>query len=221
MRELISQVLLFDSAAEVEALLPGALRNNGGNLSLEFSHEQNEILARNSVSGRMTRHTRWIRAEDLKGLIDALRTEILKWSLKLEKDGVLGEGMTFSKDEQQRAAGVHFTSHYYASVGNVAQNSQHIQQTANIGVRPQELAKFVAEFSEHLKELNLDDRQRRRAEAQLATLKAQLSDEPDSIIVQQAARTLRTITEGSIGSLIATALQPGVWDWIHRIMASF
>ena len=35
---------------------------------------------------------------------------------------------------------------------------------ANTAVLTARLGKFVAEFSEHLKELNLDDRQRRRAE---------------------------------------------------------
>jgi len=81
-----------------------------------------------------------------------------------------------------------------------------------------DLARLVSELASHLGELQIDAPQRQKAEAQIATLKAQLSDEPDPIIVKQAGRTLRNITEGAIGSLIATAAQPTVWIWIHDVM---
>jgi len=69
--------------------------------------------------------------------------------------------------------------------------------------------------------LNLDVRQKQRAEAQIATIRAELAGDPDPTIVKQAARTLRNITEGAIGSLLATAAQPGVWHWIHQALAAF
>jgi hypothetical protein len=55
---------------------------------------------------------------------------------------------------------------------------------------------------------------RQKVSAQIATIQAQLGDEPNAIIVQQAGRTLRNITEGAIASLIATAVQPTVWRWV-------
>ena len=67
--------------------------------------------------------------------------------------------------------------------------------------------------------LGLDPTQKRNAEAQIATLKAQLTDEPDPVIVKQAGRTLRSIPEGTISSLLAyAAVQPPVWQWIHQAM---
>ena len=74
-----------------------------------------------------------------------------------------------------------------------------------------DLNQLVAIFDVHLDELEIDVRQERKAESQVATLKAQLADEPDPIIVKQAGRTLRNITEGAVGSLVAAAAQPGVW----------
>ena len=41
----------------------------------------------------------------------------------------------------------------------------------------------------------------------------------DPIIIKQAGRTLRNITEGAIGSLVATAVQPAVWHSISQAMA--
>ena len=90
--------------------------------------------------------------------------------------------------------------------------------TQTTGIQPGELARFVTEIANHLDELNLDARQKQRAETQIATLKAELSGDPDPVIVKQAGRTLRNITEGAIGSLLATAAQPSVWQWIHQAL---
>jgi hypothetical protein len=141
--------------------------------------------------------------------------------MKLEMDGILGEGMTFSTEEQRRASAVHYTTHFHGSVGNVAQNAAHFSQTASIGIQPNDLARLVHDFSSHIDELNLDNRQKQRAEAQLAILNAELGGEPDAEIVKQAGRTLWNITQGAIGSLIATAaVQPGVWHWIQQMLAN-
>jgi hypothetical protein len=216
----LSRVIFSDSIAGIEALIHRTNRDKGGNLTIDFSPEQQEILRR-SFSNGAVRHTRAIRVEDLKGIVDAVRTEILRWSMKLEKDGILGEGMTFSTDEQRKASAVHYTTHFHAPVGNVAQNSQHVSQTASIVIQPQALAKLVTDFSSHIDELSLDIRQKQRVEAQLAILNAELNGEPDPEIVKQAGRTLRNITEGAIGSLVATAIQPSVWHWIQQMLASF
>jgi hypothetical protein len=81
-----------------------------------------------------------------------------------------------------------------------------------------DLSRFVNELASHLEELPIDAVQKRRVDAQLATLKAQLSDEPDPVIVRQAGRTLRNILEGAIGSLLASAAQPTVWVWIDEAL---
>ncbi len=99
-----------------------------------------------------------------------------------------------------------------------------VQSTQNqtVSYGPQDLAdlnRLVTEFTSHLGELQIDERQRQKAEAQIATLQAQLTDEPDPVIIKQAGRTLRNITEGAIGSLLATAAtQPGVWAWVIQTM---
>lgn len=81
-----------------------------------------------------------------------------------------------------------------------------------------DLSRLVSEISAHIDELHMDARQKQKAETQIATIKAQLMDEPDPVIVRQAGRTLRNITEGATGSLLATAAQPTVWVWVHEIM---
>jgi hypothetical protein len=96
--------------------------------------------------------------------------------------------------------------------------STQVQTITYSGQDLDDLNRLVTELTAHLGELQLDARQQQKAEAQIATLKAQLTDEPDPVILKQAGRTLRNITEGAIGSLLATAAQPTVWVWVHEIM---
>lgn len=46
-----------------------------------------------------------ISSASVKRIMESARDVILRWALILEKDGILGEGMTFSQEEKQIAAG--------------------------------------------------------------------------------------------------------------------
>jgi len=50
-------------------------------------------------------------------------------------------------------------------------------------------------------------------------LKAQLIDEPNPVILKEAGKTLRNVTEGAIGGLITTAVQPGIWQFVQDVLA--
>jgi hypothetical protein len=96
--------------------------------------------------------------------------------------------------------------------------STHTQNVIYSAQDISDLTKLVAELTSHLGELGLDDAGKRKAEAQIATINAQLLHEPDPVIINQAGRTLRNIVEGAAGSLLATAVQPTVWGWVHEAM---
>jgi len=131
---------------------------------------------------------------------------------------------TVRKNTASAAPAKNVQSHvqnFFGSVGNVAQGSQGFSQTANIGIQPEELGRLVRELRDHLEDLNLDSDQRRSAQAELTILEGQIAD-PNPSVVQQAGKSLRNITEGAIGSLLATAVtQPAVWQWIHQMLARF
>lgn len=81
-----------------------------------------------------------------------------------------------------------------------------------------DLHRLIEIFDNNIDDLSLDAAAKRRVMAQIATIKAQIEDEPDPVIVKQAGRTLRNITEGAIGSLIAAAVQPDVWVFVSAVM---
>ena len=111
---------------------------------------------------------------------------------------------------------------FNAPVANVAQNSHDFTQIGHTSISTEDLQTLVKEFTAHLDELNLKDTDKKTAEVQLATIEAQLVDKPDPIVIKQVGRTLRNVTEGAIGSLIATgATQPAVWHLIQTILSRF
>ena len=84
------------------------------------------------------------------------------------------------------------------------------------------MEKLVETLNEHIGEMNLDESARKKAEAQVATIDAQLEDDdPNPVIIAQAGKTLRNITEGAIASLIATAVQPSTWHWVAHVMSTY
>jgi hypothetical protein len=86
----------------------------------------------------------------------------------------------------------------------------HGTQTTNYS--SDDLRSIVALYQQHVDELGLDDAQRRRADAQVATIEAQLIDEPDPSIIKAAGKSLRTIVEGAIGGAAGTAIAAApVW----------
>ena len=98
--------------------------------------------------------------------------------------------------------------------------SHQVQTTTYKIPSPEALQKFVDDLRGNLHELSLTPQQERTVKAQLATIEAQLMDTPNPEIVRTAGATVRNITEGAIGSLLATAAQPGVWAGIQTILAA-
>ena len=83
-----------------------------------------------------------------------------------------------------------------------------------------DLKRLVELLGGHLSELKLSTSDEKKAKAQLATIEAQLQDEPNPSIVKEAVKTLRNITEGAIGSLIASAMQPTIWTTVQTLLVA-
>lgn len=158
-----------------------------------------------------------IPGSEFQQLVSAIKNRILDFVLKIEAENPdAGDAALKSQPVPPEIVRT-LVNNFFGPTGNVAQHSQDFSQTAKI-VNQSELAKLVTEFSNHLQELNLNEREKQKAEAQIATLKAQLGTDADPVIVRQAGRTLRNVTEGAMGSLLAAAAQPTIWHWIHHVM---
>ncbi|MCA3078628.1 MAG: hypothetical protein ING71_07570 [Rhodocyclaceae bacterium] len=70
----------------------------------------------------------------------------------------------------------------------------------------QDLRELVNFYRSNIDELQLDANLRRKADVQIATIEAQLMDEPDPTIIKAAGKSLKTIIEGAIGGALGTAI---------------
>ncbi len=52
----------------------------------------------------------------IHGILDAVRNIVLQWSLKLEAEGIIGEGLTFSKEEKKKAASVTYNIQHFTGI---------------------------------------------------------------------------------------------------------
>ena len=152
-------------------------------------------------------------------LLSAVKNRILDFVLRVETENPdAGEAPANTQPVPPEKLQP-LVQNFFGPVGNIAHGSHSFTQVSHVVLSDDDLRRLLVDFKTHLQELNLDPLQRRKAEAQLATLDAQLMGEPDPLIVRQAGRTLRNITEGAIGSLLAAAAQPTVWSWIHQVLA--
>jgi len=99
-RHITSQV------AELESLVA---KSSDGQLQVPLSAEAQHLLRK--VTGFDFEFTTAMSSSDVVGILDAVRNALLDWSLKLEKLGVKGEGMSFSDDERKRAHGTQAVFH--------------------------------------------------------------------------------------------------------------
>ena len=147
----------------------------------------------------------------MRGIIDAVRNIVLDWALKLEGDGILGDEISFSDKEKQKAANVHYTiknfisnvSHSQIQQGTFTSHQQVEITTENRSL----LQDFLSDLESKLKDLSLDQDEQRRIIAESAILKKQLSlPKPKGSIIRSCLASVRSIVEGAAGSAIGALL---------------
>jgi hypothetical protein len=142
------------------------------------------------------------------GILDAVRNAVLDWALALERNGVVGSGMSFSTPEKAAAARVSYTTINNIGVMTNSQLQQHsdssaqsIEQSFDVAAIT-ELVDGIARAIEREKIAAAD-----KAEllAELATLRAQAaSPNPKRGIIAEALKSVRQILEGAGGNILAT-----------------
>ncbi len=152
------------------------------------------------------------------GIIDKIRNILLDWMMKLEKSGVLGEGLSFNAEDKAKATGV--TQNFYAD--NIAVTGQvqdqasvtNIQNSYNLPLDTNavlDLAKQIEEVALQLPKEIQGDVQKYKEEIFKETAK----ENPDNSRIRSLLTSLRTICEGASGNLISQ----GVVNMIGSLLA--
>ncbi|WP_423391489.1 hypothetical protein [Burkholderia sp. LMG 21824] len=131
LHDAVTQVHVTESVASIQQLIEGS---QTGHLVFYFSPEQERILMSMQDGFAPLRPLRVIGANKLMAILNTVRTRILEWSLSLERENILGHGLSFSASEKQAA--MHSQNirieNFQGILGNVEgssvtqTNSQHI-----------------------------------------------------------------------------------------------
>lgn len=107
MKEAYSKVPAMNTIAEIEEISS----KSDGYASLSLSPEAHaELMEEMDWAFKMMMPKNHIAISKLTGILAHVRNTVLEWSLKLEEEGILGDGMSFSESEKKKAAeasGVH------------------------------------------------------------------------------------------------------------------
>ena len=144
--------------------------------------------------------------QKLAGIADAVRNKILEWSLSLEQKEILGEEMSFNKDEISAAQAVTINNYITDNKINAP-----IQQGYSNFMKMDSQSKSFKDFKtliEYTKQFMKDipeGADKEELKSNLETLELQLkSPKPNKNILQEAGKSIRNILEGSFGSLISS-----------------
>lgn len=75
----------------------------------------------------------------IAAILDAVRTTVLEWALKLENEGIMGEGLSFSDSEKARANAAHVQIESFQGVfGNITHST--VTQQLSMEVKQNDLA---------------------------------------------------------------------------------
>jgi hypothetical protein len=203
-QELLNNRSTSQALGQLEDTL--ARSRTSSNLMMSFTPEQErEILGPNSLYANPKLH---LSSAVVQGIVDKVRHVVLKWCLDLEAKGIAGEGMTFSEEEKKAAESVqNIQVHYYGSVSQSQVATERSSQTMITRANLDEMKTFVKELREHMEKLQLTADQHAQVLADLTSIESQLpAPKPSSGIIAEAYKTIRNITEGMIGSLIASGV---------------
>lgn len=134
----------------------------------------------------------------LIGILDAVRNTILDWTLKLEADGVLGEGMTFSPKEKKTVMKNETSYHigtFSGVLGNVSGSNVQIGNYNQIEAQ--------------LKAAKIPDGEREELKELMDALPKAGPDEKPNIVARGVAWTVRN-------AVALGALSDSIREWFQK-----
>ncbi len=153
-----------------------------------------------------------IERNEIVGILDATRNKILDWSLSLERQGILGEGLAFSSSEKAKAA----ESVFHINIGpkaNFVGNFGMISEGGSVSVNQGGidfsggLKEFLGQVQRYAPDLGLDTAASDKLNSEIGSLlEESKSVRPDEKKIRNHLITLKGIIEGVTSGLISQGI---------------
>lgn len=205
--EILCKRAIGQSVAELESLHEG--RKDASSFHIPFPADIERKLSKGV--GFETKMTLFVPYTGIVRILDAVRTITLKWAMKLEQDGVLGEGLSFTRQEHEAVQQQSYNiATFYGPVhGSHIQQSKDnaIQVSTTFDVDSPSIEKFLSLVKNKLDKLSLLPETNAELQAELKTAEAQIqSPKPKPGIVKECLLSIRRILEGAGGGVAGQLL---------------
>jgi hypothetical protein len=168
--------------------------------AIEYATDIKFMVARNSIAG----------------ILDAVRNIVLDWSLKLEKEGILGEGLTFSQEEREKAHELHITynigpiNKFAGVIGKMSGNAKVEIRQINLESE-EEVQNLIEQIKRYIPLIDLDVKAKREIKDHIQKLDSEIkSGKPKQPQIKSLLTSIKKILEGAVGNLVARGIIFGI-----------
>ncbi len=203
----MSEFPIGQSVPELEELL----RIGKNTLHVPFLPEHKILLLK--AIDFQTEILRHVDRSQFARILSAVRNIILDWSLKLEKAGIKGEGVSFKENEKERVGEAKINYHIdniqylMGSIGNVSGQASQSFTQVNLDVDIPGLKNLVGQIKEYMDELDLNDRQKEMLKKTTEDLEQELKrDTPRSSKIREFGSSIKRVLEGAAGNIVASGI---------------
>lgn len=215
MAETLSRMPVDQPAGELETLLTSARPEDGFEIPYP---ERFEAFFVQQLGRRPTLH---VARATIQGILDAVRQAALEWALKLEAEGIVGDGMTFTPQEQRAAtaANVHI-GNLIGSVVNstVQQGTTHSQLTVSTSLDTAALNAALSTLLDRIPTIGIGGDELQQVQADIRSMQAQLSGPlPRRHVLQELWHSARTVLEHATAHVVGGATLHGLPELVSRV----
>lgn len=205
--------ILSNSISEILELY----KTSEGSILISYPGETARLIDKMCSSLVPTNYTLNVSAHLLKAIIDQVQNCLLEWTLRLENEGILGEGMRFSQKEATMAQNVPQTINNYFGTfvnGNIKDSQivsgDHNTVTFNYG----QASDLIHQVKEKIQSEQISEEDRETAEELISEAESKIAAKAKPAIIKAALSGLEDFLIGAganvAGELILKYLQLGM-----------
>ena len=147
-------------------------------------------------------------AAQVTSILQIVRKLVLDWALKLEKEGILGENLTFSSEEQNKVKDVpsiQIIINGNVSNSNIAGNMMNSSATINNGLDFAKVTELTNQISQNIKALHLPEVQENGLSSDISEIKNMIAQKDESGI-RKVLQKIDGICQNIAGNVVAAGI---------------
>lgn len=207
----IEQAILENKMPNSIPEILSLLKNSENGLTAELPGSTQEMLNKNA---RVPMHLKlFISRAAVEAIVEKVKNVILEWTLKLESEGILGEGMRFS-DEEKASANLasQITNNFYATASVISAESDAVQIVVGdqntLSFNYEEAQKTAKEISDAIREdKKLSAEDRTKALELLSDISAKIGGKEKPSIIKSSLDGLKDFLINTGANLAAAYVQ--------------